>query len=94
MAIETNALPPTINLERPGEGFDLDYIPNVAREARVSTVMSNGFGFGGHNASLLIGRCSRTEPGVLRSVFSWFGIAAGQEPTLGGEHRPGCARSA
>ncbi len=56
LAIETNVLPPTINLERPGEGCDLDYIPNVAREARVNHVMSNSFGFGGHNASLLIGR--------------------------------------
>ena len=55
-AIETNVLPPTINLENPGEGCDLDYIPNVARESRVDHVMSNSFGFGGHNASLLIGR--------------------------------------
>jgi len=56
LAIHTNVLPPTINLEQPGEGCDLDYIPNVAREARVDHVMSNSFGFGGHNASLLIGR--------------------------------------
>ncbi len=49
-------LPPTINLDNPGEGCDLDYIPNVARETRVDHVMSNSFGFGGHNASLLIGR--------------------------------------
>jgi 3-oxoacyl-[acyl-carrier-protein] synthase II len=56
LAIETGVLPPTINLENPGEGCDLDYIPNVARETRVNHVMSNSFGFGGHNASLLIGR--------------------------------------
>jgi 3-oxoacyl-[acyl-carrier-protein] synthase II len=56
LAITTNVLPPTINLENPGEGCDLDYIPNVARETRVDHVMSNSFGFGGHNASLLIGR--------------------------------------
>jgi len=56
LAIETGVLPPTINLENPDEGCDLDYIPNVAREARVDHVMSNSFGFGGHNASLLIGR--------------------------------------
>ena len=56
LAIETGVLPPTINLEHPSEGCDLDYIPNVARESRVSHVMSNSFGFGGHNASLLIGR--------------------------------------
>ncbi len=56
LAIDTGVLPPTINLENPGEDCDLDYIPNVAREARVDTVMSNSFGFGGHNASLLIRR--------------------------------------
>jgi 3-oxoacyl-[acyl-carrier-protein] synthase II len=58
LAIHNGVLPPTINLEHPGEGCDLDYIPNVARETRVNTVMSNSFGFGGHNASLLIRRYS------------------------------------
>jgi len=56
LALESGVLPPTINLEHPGEECDLDYIPNVARESRVDRVMSNSFGFGGHNASLLIGR--------------------------------------
>ena len=56
LAIDTGVLPPTINLDQPGPGCDLDYIPNVAREAKVNYVMSNSFGFGGHNASLLIGR--------------------------------------
>ncbi|QEH32325.1 3-oxoacyl-[acyl-carrier-protein] synthase 2 [Aquisphaera giovannonii] len=56
LALRTGVLPPTINLEQPSEGCDLDYIPNVAREARVDHVMSNSFGFGGHNASLLIGK--------------------------------------
>ena len=58
LAIHNGVLPPTINLDHPGEGCDLDYIPNVARETRVDTVMSNSFGFGGHNASLLIRRYS------------------------------------
>jgi 3-oxoacyl-[acyl-carrier-protein] synthase II len=58
LAIHKDVLPPTINLEHPGDGCDLDYIPNVAREARVNYIMSNSFGFGGHNASLLIGRYS------------------------------------
>ncbi len=58
LAVDTGVLPPTINLDEPGEGCDLDYIPNVAREVRVDRVMSNSFGFGGHNASLLIGRYS------------------------------------
>ena len=56
LAIHRGVLPPTINLDEPGEGCDLDYIPNTAREVRVDRVMSNSFGFGGHNASLLIGR--------------------------------------
>jgi 3-oxoacyl-[acyl-carrier-protein] synthase II len=56
LAIERGVLPPTINLDNPDEGCDLDYIPHVAREVRVDHVMSNSFGFGGHNASLLIGR--------------------------------------
>jgi len=61
LAIHTNVLPPTINLDHPGEGCDLDYIPKTAREVRVSAVMSNSFGFGGHNASLLIGRYQTTR---------------------------------
>jgi 3-oxoacyl-[acyl-carrier-protein] synthase II len=61
LAIHKDVLPPTINLDHPGEGCDLDYIPNVARETRVDTVMSNSFGFGGHNASLLIRRYDRSH---------------------------------
>jgi 3-oxoacyl-[acyl-carrier-protein] synthase II len=56
LAIHTGLIPPTINLDHPGEGCDLDYVPNLARERRVNTVMSNSFGFGGHNASLLVTR--------------------------------------
>ena len=56
LAIHHGVLPPTINLDHPGEGCDLDYIPNVAREARVRHVLSNSFGFGGQNAALVISR--------------------------------------
>ncbi len=56
LAIHTGVLPPTINLDHPDEECDLDYIPHTAREVKVDRVMSNSFGFGGHNASLLIGR--------------------------------------
>ncbi|XAM00155.1 beta-ketoacyl-ACP synthase II [Phycisphaeraceae bacterium D3-23] len=55
-AIETGVMPPTINLDNPGEGCDLDYIPHTAREADINAVMSNSFGFGGHNVSLLMGK--------------------------------------
>jgi 3-oxoacyl-[acyl-carrier-protein] synthase II len=49
---------PTINLETPDPDCDLDYTPNVARDATVDVAMSNSFGFGGHNASLVLGRLS------------------------------------
>ena len=55
-ALETGIIPPTINLETPSEGCDLDYVPNVAREARVDVVVSNGFGFGGTNGTLVFRR--------------------------------------
>lgn len=51
--IETGIIPPTINYETPDPACDLDYVPNVARHAKVRAVLSNSFGFGGHNASLV-----------------------------------------
>jgi len=56
MALHTDTIPPTINLDEPGEGCDLDYVPNTARQRRIDYAMSNGFGFGGTNASLIFGR--------------------------------------
>ena len=53
MAIQRGAAPPTINLEVPDPDCDLDYVPHLARRGRIRTAMSNSFGFGGHNASLL-----------------------------------------
>jgi 3-oxoacyl-[acyl-carrier-protein] synthase II len=55
-AIEQNILPPTINLDNPDPACDLDYVPHKARETRVDVAMSNSFGFGGHNATLLVER--------------------------------------
>ena len=54
--LDRGVLPPTINLHEPDPACDLDYIPNVARDARVDAVMSNSFGFGGHNATLVFAR--------------------------------------
>jgi 3-oxoacyl-[acyl-carrier-protein] synthase II len=53
LALHHGVIPPTINLENPGEGCDLDYVPNVAREKKIEVAMSNGFGFGGTNGTLV-----------------------------------------
>jgi 3-oxoacyl-[acyl-carrier-protein] synthase II len=54
MALSQNLLPPTINLDHPDEECDLDYVPHKARDRKVTYAMSNSFGFGGHNACLLL----------------------------------------
>ncbi|WP_434212210.1 beta-ketoacyl-ACP synthase II [[Pseudomonas] boreopolis] len=56
LALRDGIVPPTINLDQPGEGCDLDYVPNVARQAKLDVVMSNGFGFGGTNGTLVFKR--------------------------------------
>jgi 3-oxoacyl-[acyl-carrier-protein] synthase II len=58
MAVQRGIMPPTINLDEPGEGCDLDYVPNQAREARVEYGLSNSVGFGGTNATLIVKRFS------------------------------------
>jgi 3-oxoacyl-[acyl-carrier-protein] synthase II len=59
MAIMANILPPTINYETPDPICDLDYIPNQPRKAEPRHVMSNSFGFGGHNATLILSRFNK-----------------------------------
>jgi 3-oxoacyl-[acyl-carrier-protein] synthase II len=51
--IETGIVHPTINLDNPDEHCDLDYVPHKSRQVNISAAMSNSFGFGGHNASLI-----------------------------------------
>ncbi|PWI57353.1 beta-ketoacyl-ACP synthase II [Sulfoacidibacillus thermotolerans] len=54
MALRDQIIPPTINYETKDPGCDLDYVPNIARRGNLQYVMSNSFGFGGHNATLII----------------------------------------
>jgi len=54
LALDNGIIPPTINYETPDEGLDLDYVPNTARVAEINIAMSNSFGFGGHNASIIL----------------------------------------
>ena len=55
-SLNDGVIPPTINLTNPDPACDLDYTPNTAREKRYKVAMSNSFGFGGHNASIVIGK--------------------------------------
>ncbi len=55
-ALQDCVLPPTINYETPDPECDLDYVPNQARQAQVRHIMSNSFGFGGHNATIILSR--------------------------------------
>ena len=58
-ALEEGIIPPTINYTTPDPDCDLDYVPNTPREAQVRTALSNSFGFGGHNAALVVRRLDR-----------------------------------
>ncbi len=55
-AVKDGVIAPTINLDSPDEGFDIDLVPNHARERRITYAMNNTFGFGGHNVTLIVGR--------------------------------------
>jgi len=56
LALRDGLIPPTINLDNPDPNCDLDYTPHRARERKIKAAMSNSFGFGGHNASLIVGQ--------------------------------------
>lgn len=58
-AVQNGLVPPTMNLENPDPDCDLDYTPNEPRQRKLNVVMSNSFGFGGHNASIIVGRYDR-----------------------------------
>jgi 3-oxoacyl-[acyl-carrier-protein] synthase II len=61
LAIRDGIIPPTINLNNPDPECDLDYVPNKARRKKINTALSNSFGFGGHNSTLIL---SRLEEGA------------------------------
>jgi len=56
LTLQNQAIPPTINLDNPSEGCDLDYVPHTAREQEMNVALSNSFGFGGTNGTLVLGR--------------------------------------
>ena len=58
LAIKHSVIHATINLDDPDPACDLDYVPNVKREREVNYALSNSFGFGGHNVSLLVGKAN------------------------------------
>ena len=59
LTIDHGIIPPTINFEAPGDECDLDYVPNVARNAEVRVALSNSFGFGSTNGTLILSRFPR-----------------------------------
>ena len=59
MTMRDQVIHPTINYENPDPDCDLDYVPNVAREAKVDVAMANASGFGGINSSIVLGRWGR-----------------------------------
>ena len=56
LTLKRGVIPPTINLETPDPKCDLDYVPLTARSKKVKVGMTNSFGFGGHNAAIIIKR--------------------------------------
>jgi len=58
LAVAEQVVPPTINLDTPDEKCDLDYVPHEARSMKVNRILKNSFGFGGHNACLILGRAA------------------------------------
>ena len=63
LALRDQIAPPTINLENPDPKCDLDYTPNVPKERKITAAMSNSFGFGGHNASIIVGHLRNGSAG-------------------------------
>jgi len=61
LAMRDSIIPPTINYEVPDPECDLDIVPNKARQKEMNLAMTNSFGFGGHNATLIVGSAKNTK---------------------------------
>lgn len=86
LALQADMLPPTINFDQSKQSYDLDFVPNEARPCKLDVVLSNSFGFGGNNASIVFGKYPRKASGHAwqgkRVVISGIGaIAAGATKT-------------
>src|SRR5690606_32769165 len=69
LALRDQVAPPTINLHSPGEGCDLDYVPNTARQMRIDAALSNSFGFGGTNGTLALRRFTGCVTQARRAIM-------------------------
>ena len=88
LALYDKILPPTLNLEHPDPECDLDYIPGIARAAEVNVAMSNSFGFGGQNGSLVLRRWPPTEASPTPSTPSPVAVTRRVCMTGIGVHSP------
>jgi 3-oxoacyl-[acyl-carrier-protein] synthase II len=64
-ALQDEIVPPTINYENPDPECDLDYVPNQARSVKIRNIMSNSFGFGGHNATIILSQVTGHRDNTL-----------------------------
>ena len=63
LAIRDQVAPPTINLDNPDEGCDLNFVPHIPQQRKIDVALSNSFGFGGTNGSLIFRRFPLSRPG-------------------------------
>ena len=88
LAVQRDVVPPTINQEVPDPECDLDYIPNESRERKIDVALSNNFGFGGHNACLVIKKFEVAVTETTRwATFDCYGTLIDWDGGIGGRAR-------